>query len=80
MIQNFKVHYKCSDLCLIIKEHFGKDMNWARIKAMSMMICSLCKEQRVAYTKHVLASIVVPVRTSIFSHSVSSTMEWPSRL
>ena len=34
-----------------MKEHFGKDMNLARIKEMSMMICALCKVQRVAYTK-----------------------------
>ena len=26
-------------------------MNLARIKAMSMMICALCKVQRIAYTK-----------------------------
>ncbi|HPX98353.1 MAG TPA: hypothetical protein PK938_00545 [Bacteroidaceae bacterium] len=26
-------------------------MNLARIKAMSLMICALCKVQRVAYTK-----------------------------
>lgn len=31
--------------------HFGKTMNKARIKAMSMMVCALCKVQRVTYTK-----------------------------
>lgn len=31
--------------------HFGKSMNLARIKAMSLVICALCKVQRVAYTK-----------------------------
>lgn len=55
MIQNSNVHYKSSDLCLIMKDHFGKDMNLARIKAMSLMICALCKVQGVAYTKLALA-------------------------
>jgi hypothetical protein len=50
MLRNSKVHYKSSDLFSILREHFGKDMNLARIKAMSMMICALCKVQRVAYT------------------------------
>ena len=31
--------------------HFGKSMNLARIKAMSLVISALCKVQRVAYTK-----------------------------
>lgn len=31
--------------------HFGKSMNLARIKAMSLVICALCKVQRVTYTK-----------------------------
>ena len=31
--------------------HFGKSMNLARIKAISLVICALCKVQRVAYTK-----------------------------
>ena len=31
--------------------HFGKSMNLARIKAMSQLICALCKVQQVAYTK-----------------------------
>ena len=35
----------------ILREHLGKDMNLARIEAMSMMICALCKMQRIAYTK-----------------------------
>lgn len=44
-------HYKSSDLARILITHFGKSMNLARIKVMSMMICALCKEQQVAYTK-----------------------------
>lgn len=44
-------HYKSSDLSPILLSHFGKYMNLARIKAMSMMICALCKVQQVAYTK-----------------------------
>ena len=51
MLRRSKVHYKSSDLFSILKEHFGKDMNLARIKAMSMMICALRKVQRVTYTK-----------------------------
>nr|AIF26477.1 putative transposase [uncultured bacterium fosmid pJB28H11] len=31
--------------------HFGKSMNLSRIKAMCLMICALCKVQRVAYTR-----------------------------
>lgn len=44
-------HYKSSDLSPILLSHFGKCMNLARIKAMSMIICALCKVQQVAYTK-----------------------------
>ena len=51
MLRSPNVHYKSSDLFSILREHFGKDMNLARIKAMSMMICALCKVQRIAYTK-----------------------------
>ena len=51
MLRSPKVHYKSSDLFSILREHFGKDMNLARIKAISMMICALCKVQRIAYTK-----------------------------
>ena len=51
MLRSPNVHYKSSDLFSILRDHFGKDMNLARIKAMSMMICTLCKVQRIAYTK-----------------------------
>ena len=51
MLRNSRVHCKSSNLFSIMREHFGKDMNLARIKAMSMMICALCKVQRIAYTK-----------------------------
>ena len=51
MLRSPKVHYKSSDLFSILREHFGKDMNLARIKAISMMICALCKVQLIAYTK-----------------------------
>ena len=44
-------HYKSSDLSRILNTHFGKSMNLARIKVMSMMICALCKVQQVTYTK-----------------------------
>lgn len=51
MLRSPKVHYKSSDLFSILREHFGKDMNSARIKAMSMMICALCKVHWITYTK-----------------------------
>ena len=51
MLRTFKVHYKSSELYPILHAHFGKSMNLARIKALSMLICALCKVQRVTYTK-----------------------------
>lgn len=51
MLRNSKVHYKSSELYPILSMHFGESMNLARIKAMSLVICALCKVQRVAYTK-----------------------------
>ena len=51
MLRSPKVHYKSSDLFSMLREYFEKDMNLVRIKAMSMMICVLCKVQRIAYTK-----------------------------
>ena len=51
MLRTSKVHYKSSELYPILHEHFGKSMNLARIKALSMMVCALCKVQRVTYTK-----------------------------
>jgi hypothetical protein len=51
MLRSSKAHYKSSELYPILNMHFGKSMNLARIKAMSLMICALCKVQRVAYTK-----------------------------
>lgn len=51
MLRFYDVHYKSSELYPILHEHFGKSMNLARIKALSMMVCALCKVQRVTYTK-----------------------------
>ena len=51
MLRTSKVYYKSSELYPILHEHFGKSMNLARIKALSMMVCALCKVQRVTYTK-----------------------------
>ena len=51
MLRNSKVHYKSSELYPILSMHFGESMNLARIKAMSLVICALCKVQRLAYTK-----------------------------
>ena len=47
MLRNSKVHYKSSELYPILNMHFGESMNLARIKAMSLVICALCKVQRV---------------------------------
>lgn len=55
MLRTSKIHYKSSELYPILHEHFGKSMNLARIKALSMMVCALCNVQRVAYSK--LASV-----------------------
>lgn len=51
MLQNSNIRCKSSGLFSIMREHFGKDMNLGKIKAMSMMICALCKVQGIAYTK-----------------------------
>ena len=51
MLRSSKVNYKSSDLYSILSMHFSEKMNKARLKAMSMMICALCKVQRVTYTK-----------------------------
>ena len=47
MLRNSKVHYKSSELYPILSMHFGESMNLARLKAMSLVICALCKVQRV---------------------------------
>lgn len=49
--RNSKVHYKSSDLTLILCESFGKSMNLARIKFVSIIICALCKVQTVCFEK-----------------------------
>ena len=51
MLRNSKVHYKSSELYPILSMHFGESMNLARIKAMSLVICALCKVQRVWYRR-----------------------------
>lgn len=51
MLRTSKVHYKSSELYPILHEHFGKSMNLARIKALCMMVCALCKVQRFTYSK-----------------------------
>ena len=50
MLRTSKVHYKSSELYPILRAHFGKSMNLARIKALGMMVCALCKVRRVTYT------------------------------
>ena len=46
-----KVSHKNSDLTSILVSHFGKSINLARIKFMSLFICALCKVQVVCFEK-----------------------------
>jgi len=46
-----KVSRKNSDLTSILVEHFGKSLNLARIKFISLFICALCKVQVVCFEK-----------------------------
>ena len=46
-----KVSYKSSDLTSVLVEHFGKSLNLARIKFISLFICALCKVQVVCFEK-----------------------------
>jgi hypothetical protein len=49
MGQNFQVNCKSSELTLILKEHFGENINLARIKLISLFICALCKVRTVCF-------------------------------
>lgn len=51
MLRTIKAEYKSSELFSILNKHFGKSMNLARIKVMCLMVCALCKVQRITYTK-----------------------------
>ena len=46
-----KVSHKSSDLTSVLVEHFGKSLNLARIKFISLFICALCKVQSVCFEK-----------------------------
>jgi hypothetical protein len=46
-----KVSHKSSDLTPVLVEHFGKNLNLARIKFISLFICALCKVQVVCFEK-----------------------------
>ena len=46
-----KVSHKSSDLTSVLVEHFGKSLNFARIKFISLFICALCKVQVVCFEK-----------------------------
>lgn len=50
-IKEFKVSYKCKELASILVHHFGKSINLARIKFMSLVICALCKVRTVCFEK-----------------------------
>lgn len=67
MLRSPKVHYKSSDLFSILREHFGKDMNLARIKAMSMMICALCKVQSDRYFQIIVIYLGFKITFYIFA-------------
>lgn len=51
MMTNPKAHYKHSDLFDKLNVFFGKSMNLARIKFISLMILALCKVQTVSFYK-----------------------------
>jgi len=46
-----KVSHKSSDLTSVLVEHFGKSLNLARIKFISLFTCALCKVQVVCFEK-----------------------------
>ena len=46
-----KVSHKSSELTSVLVEHFGKSLNLARIKFISLFICALCKVQSVCFEK-----------------------------
>lgn len=46
-----KISNKSSDLTPVLFECFGKRLNLARIKFISLFICSLCKVQTVGFEK-----------------------------
>jgi hypothetical protein len=49
--QNTQVSCKSSELTLILKKHFGENMNLARIKFISLFICALCNVRTVCFEK-----------------------------
>lgn len=46
-----KVQDKNTQLIAVLLDHFGKNMNLARIKLFGMFICALCKVQTVGFEK-----------------------------
>lgn len=46
-----KVHYKSSELTSVLSEYFGKSMNLARIKFVSLFVIAICKVQTVCFEK-----------------------------
>ncbi|KAA6328243.1 hypothetical protein EZS27_022844 [termite gut metagenome] len=46
-----KVQDKSTQLIVVLLNHFGKNMNLARIKLFGMFICALCKVQTVGFDK-----------------------------
>ncbi|KAA6324433.1 hypothetical protein EZS27_026237 [termite gut metagenome] len=46
-----KVQDKSTQLIAVLLNHFGKNMNLARIKLLGMFICALCKVQTVGFDK-----------------------------
>lgn len=49
--KGFKISNKSSDLTPVLYDFFGKSLNLARIKFISLFICSLCKVQTVGFEK-----------------------------
>ena len=49
--KGIKVSNKSSDLTPVLSNYFGKSLNLARVKFISLFICSLCKVQTVGFEK-----------------------------
>jgi hypothetical protein len=49
--KSIKVKYKSTQLISILGNHFGKEMNFARISFIGIFICALCKVQYFGYAQ-----------------------------
>jgi hypothetical protein len=49
--ETIKVEYKSTQLISILSNHFGKEMNFARVSFIGIFLCALCKVQTVCFEK-----------------------------